>query len=113
MNFLRLLEGGCSAPIGALAYIKDEEVNFKGVLLSPDGTKKIEVTRTEKVGEHYQIAEFAAEFIIERGGKRLIDAIKDSGKETNIYSTKSLTEDQRFLLNDGLVLKVTMLLKLA
>ncbi|MGR7812865.1 hydroxymethylbilane synthase [Lacinutrix undariae] len=102
-DFLRLLEGGCSAPIGALAYIKDEEVLFKGVLLSPDGTKKIEVSRTEKVGEHYQIAQFSSEFIIERGGKRLMDAIKDSGKETNIYSTKSLTEDQRFLLNDGLV----------
>ncbi|MBT7705688.1 MAG: hydroxymethylbilane synthase, partial [Polaribacter sp.] len=34
-EFLRLLEGGCSAPIGALAYIDDktEEINFKGVLL--------------------------------------------------------------------------------
>ena len=38
-KFLRQLEGGCTAPIGALAYIKNEEVNFKGILLSKDGSK--------------------------------------------------------------------------
>ncbi len=37
-EFLRILEGGCTAPIGALAYIKEvdhgpNEVHFKGVLL--------------------------------------------------------------------------------
>ncbi|MBL4888210.1 MAG: hydroxymethylbilane synthase, partial [Flavobacteriaceae bacterium] len=59
-KFLNLLEGGCTAPIGAIAYIKDEHVIFQGVLLSPDGTKKIEVSRKEKLGEHHQIASFCA-----------------------------------------------------
>jgi len=112
-EFLNLLEGGCSAPIGALAYIKDEEILFKGVLLSPDGTKKIEVTRSEKLGEHHRMAQFASEYIIERGGKRLMDAIKDSGKQTNIYSTKSLTEDHRFLLNENLITKSNDAIKIS
>ncbi|OMP32144.1 hydroxymethylbilane synthase [Mangrovimonas sp. DI 80] len=104
-NFLRVLEGGCSAPIGALATIKNEEISFTGVLLSPDGTKKIEVSRSVKLGRHQDLAQQCAENVIERGGKRLMDGIKHSGKQTNIYSTKSLTEDQQFLLNDSLVVK--------
>ncbi|OBX23475.1 MULTISPECIES: hydroxymethylbilane synthase [Bizionia] len=102
-KFLNLLEGGCSAPIGALAFIKDEEINFTGVLLSPDGSKKIEVTRNEKLGEHHNLAQFCAEYVIERGGKRLMDEIKLSDKKINIYSTKRLTEDQRLLFHNDVV----------
>lgn len=40
-EFLRLLEGGCSAPIGAIAFVKDDEIFFKGVLLSLDGSKNL------------------------------------------------------------------------
>lgn len=99
-EFLNKLEGGCTAPIGALAYIKNDEVNFKGVLLSTDGTKRIEVTRVKKLGEHKDVANYCANFIIERGGKRLMDTIKKSQIKTNIYSTKSLTEDQKSLFNE-------------
>ncbi|TXE13063.1 hydroxymethylbilane synthase [Seonamhaeicola algicola] len=99
-EFLNKLEGGCTAPIGALARIKDDEVNFKGILLSKDGSKKIEVKRVEKLGNHDKIATYASSYIIERGGKRLMDDIKNEGKKTNVYSTKTLTEDQRLLLND-------------
>ena len=99
-TFLNKLEGGCSAPIGGSAYIKNDEIHFHGVLLSKDGTKKIEVKRTKPVGEHYDLAEWAAEYIIERGGKRLMDQLKDEDKQVNIYSTKSFTEDQRFLFNE-------------
>ena len=104
-KFLNLLEGGCTAPIGAIAYIKDEQVTFQGVLLSEDGSKKIEVNRVEKLGEHHDIAKYASDYIIERGGKRLMDNLKRSSKQTNIYSTKSLTETQRQLFNDGLAVK--------
>ena len=99
-EFLNKLEGGCTAPIGALAYIKNEEVNFKGVLLSTDGSKRIDVTRVKKLGEHNDIASFSADFVIERGGKRLMDAIKVSNRKTNVYSTKSFTESQRLLFHE-------------
>lgn len=102
-EFLNKLEGGCTAPIGALAYIKDEEINFKGVLLSPDGSKRIDVTRVKKLGEHNDMAQFCADFVIERGGKRLMDIIKNSSKKTNVYSTKAFTEDQRLLFHEKVV----------
>src|SRR5690606_34732011 len=42
-EFLRTLEGGCTAPIGALATIKDRSVHFEGVLFSLDGRQRIGV----------------------------------------------------------------------
>lgn len=99
-DFLNKLEGGCTAPIGALAFIKDEELTFEGILLSKDGTKKIQVKRVKAVGEHHDIAEWCANYVLERGGNRLMDELKESHVPTNIYSTKSLTDDQRFLFNE-------------
>ena len=99
-DFLNKLEGGCTAPIGALAFIKHDELTFEGILLSKDGTKKIQVKRVKAVGEHHDIAEWCANYILERGGNRLMDELKESHVPTNIYSTKSLTDDQRFLFNE-------------
>lgn len=112
-TFLNKLEGGCSAPIGALAFIKNDEIHFKGVLLSPDGSKRIEVTRVKKLGEHHDMAEYCANLVIERGGKRLMDAIKDGHKKTTIYSTKSLTEDQKLLFNDKAVVDSSDFIKIS
>jgi hydroxymethylbilane synthase len=94
-KFLNLLEGGCSAPIGAIAFIKDETVSFQGILLSLDGSKKIEVTRKEALGNHHNIAEYCSNYILERGGNRLMDDLKDADKHTQVYSTKALTEAQK------------------
>ncbi|MBP0902788.1 hydroxymethylbilane synthase [Mariniflexile gromovii] len=112
-EFLNKLEGGCTAPIGALAYIKDEEVNFKGVLLSVDGSKRIDVTRVKKLGEHHDIANFCANFVIERGGKRLMDTIKNSNKKTNVYSTKSFTEAQRLLFHEKVTVESSDFIKIS
>lgn len=104
-QFLNLLEGGCTAPIGAIAYIKDEQVTFQGVLLSTDGTKKIEVTRNEKLGEHHEMARYCADFIIERGGKHLMNALKHIDKKVTIYSTKSLSNSQSDLFHNDIKVK--------
>ncbi|WP_299112176.1 hydroxymethylbilane synthase [uncultured Winogradskyella sp.] len=102
-EFLNRLEGGCTAPIGALAYIKNEEVNFKGILLSKDGTKKIEVSKVVPLGKHEGLAEFCADYIIGKGGKTLIDQLQRSDKTTNIYSTKKLTDDQLLFFHNDVV----------
>lgn len=99
-KFLNLLEGGCSAPIGALAFIKNEEVNFHGVLLSLDGTKKIEVTRTEKLGNHHNIAQFAADYVLERGGNRVMNELNESNRAVQVFSTRNLSELQRQLFKN-------------
>ena len=94
-KFLNLLEGGCSAPIGAIAFIKDETVSFQGVLLSLDGSKKIEVTRKEDLGNHHNIAEYCSNYVLERGGNRLMDELKEADKHIQVFSTKNLTEAQK------------------
>jgi hydroxymethylbilane synthase len=116
-DFLNLLEGGCTAPIGALAFIKEvdeeKEVHFKGVLLSPDGSKKIEVNRIEKLENKDAIAPYCADFIIERGGKSLMDIIKRNSIPTNIYSTKNLTKDQNLLFNEKVVVESSDFIKIS
>jgi len=102
-EFLNRLEGGCTAPIGALAFIKNEEVNFKGVLLSKDGSKKIEVAKVMPLGKHHTLAKFCADYVISKGGKTLMDNIKRSERRTNIYSTKKLTDDQLQLFHNDVV----------
>jgi len=94
-DFLHHLEGGCSAPIGAHAYIKEEEIFFHGVLLSLDGTKKIEIERTWQLTAKDDLAKFCANYIIEHGGKRLMDKMKLESEPANIFSTKNLTDEQK------------------
>jgi hydroxymethylbilane synthase len=102
-EFLNRLEGGCTAPIGALAFIKNGDVNFKGILLSKDGTKKIEISKVVPLGKHDDLAKFCADYVIGKGGKTLIDQLQRSNKTTNIYSTKKLTDDQVMLFHNAVV----------
>ena len=88
-------------------------MHFKGVLLSEDGSKRIDVAKTEKLGNHQDMAQYCADFVIERGGKRLMDTIKNSAKKTNICSTKALTEDQRLLFNEKVSAESTDFIKIS
>ena len=100
-EFLNLLEGGCTAPIGALAYIdkKTEEINFKGELLKRDGSKKISVGKNVALGRHKFLAKDCADYIINKGGKELMLEDEDfSLVNHTVFSTKKLSEAQKKLL---------------
>ena len=101
-RFLNKLEGGCSAPIGAIAYIKEEEVHFHGIILSSDGTKKIEAKRTAKLGEHHTLVDDCVEFILSRGGKNLIGTTNKIEGPSIIFSSKLLSPGQKDLFNNKL-----------
>lgn len=106
-EFLNKLEGGCTAPIGALAKISEEEVILQGVLLSVDGKKKLEAEFTAPLGKHENLGRDCANSILSRGGKRLMSElqkaeIKSGGKKTHIFSTKKLTHDQLSRFDDAL-----------
>ncbi|MCL4147431.1 UNVERIFIED_CONTAM: hypothetical protein GTU68_049002 [Idotea baltica] len=104
-EFLKLLEGGCTAPIGALAYIDDktEELNFQGVLLKKDGSKKITVKKTAKMGSHKYLAKDCADYVINRGGKELmLEDEEAESKIANVYSTKKLSELQKEILSSAI-----------
>lgn len=107
-EFLQILEGGCTAPIGALAYIKEieegpNEVHFKGILLSKDGTKKIETSKKTKFKDWKTIARYCAGDIIERGGKRImVEDAKALVKDIKVFSTKKLSKAQEDLFNNNI-----------
>jgi hydroxymethylbilane synthase len=94
-KFLQVLEGGCTAPIGALAMIWDDVVKFKGVLFSPDGKNKIEFYKESPINNISDLGEFAANYILERGGKKLMREVITIDKEINVYATKNLSLDQK------------------
>ena len=75
-TFLRLLEGGCTAPIGALASVKDNTISFKAGLFSLDGTQAIKYENSFNGEQIQDYAMRAADTIIDRGGEQLLDDIK-------------------------------------
>jgi len=99
-EFLRLLEGGCSAPIGALCYINnDDKVVLKGVLLTVDGTKKLEAEITTDLGKHQDLGRDCANSILARGGKRLMSDLGELERKPTVFSTKKLSNEQRQLFD--------------
>ena len=82
-QFLRTLEGGCTAPIGALAKYNEhnDTIDFKGVLLSIDGKQKLEVEKVVDISEWKKLGFNAAQEIIENGGAELMKEIKNELKK--------------------------------
>ena len=75
-EFLRVLEGGCTAPIGALATITNETVEFTGALFSLDGKTKLEEKSSFSLNNYKNQGEKAAKSILSNGGKELMANIK-------------------------------------
>jgi len=75
-DFLRKLEGGCTAPIGALATIKNNEILFEGALFSLDGKQKISVSKKCLISQFNKVGEQYAKEILNQGGKELMKQIK-------------------------------------
>lgn len=75
-EFLRVLEGGCTAPIGALAVIEEDELHFKAALFSIDGKRKIEVEKKAALKNSGNLGKLCAEEILNNGGRELMREIK-------------------------------------
>ncbi len=75
-EFLRTLEGGCTAPIGAFAEIIGDEVLFKGCLFSLNGQTKLEIERSVSIENYKNFGKNCAQFILNDGGAELMASIK-------------------------------------
>jgi len=82
-QFLRTLEGGCTAPIGAIAKYNEKEdvIEFKGSLHSLDGKQKFEVEKVVPIKEWKKIGFFAAKEILENGGEALMTELRSQLKK--------------------------------
>ena len=80
-KFLKLLEGGCSSPIGARAKVIDEKIEFKGGLYSLDGSRAVTIEkRTTRSKALSEITGWANE-ILNSGGSKILKELKD-GKDS-------------------------------
>jgi hydroxymethylbilane synthase len=75
-DFLRTLEGGCTAPIGAFATIIGNEIELKGILLSIDGQTKIEIKKQTTRSTYQNFGVLCAKEVLENGGAELMQSIK-------------------------------------
>lgn len=75
-NFLRTLEGGCTAPIGAIAKFEDNKIYFKGKLNSLDGAKTLNLVEEFEYNETENYGEEFAEIILDKGGREMMQEIK-------------------------------------
>ena len=82
-QFLRTLEGGCTAPIGAIATYNEKEdvIDFTGVLFSIDGKQKLEVKKTVEVSEWKKLGFHCAQEILVNGGTEVMIEIKEKLKK--------------------------------
>lgn len=69
--FLRVLEGGCTAPIGAHAQIIGNKMHFKGCIDDKNGKKQFIFNKVFS-GNTSLIGRVAAEKLIDRGAKELL-----------------------------------------
>lgn len=76
-DFLRVLMGGCSTPISALAEIKNNTVFFRGNICSTNGKELIEISREKPVDEcHLLGEEMARELLNNHQAKSIINTIR-------------------------------------
>lgn len=75
-QFLKTLEGGCTAPIGAIARIIEDDIEFKGVLLSLDGSQKVLVEKFVPIQEWKKLGYYAAQEILKNGGQEIMEVLR-------------------------------------
>ena len=83
-QFLKTLEGGCTAPIGALAKIIDDDIYFVGNLFSIDGKQKLEVDKVVPIQQWKKLGFDLATEILQNGGSILMKSIKENLKKENL-----------------------------
>lgn len=75
-DFMSTLEGGCTAPIGGIAEVVDNQVVFKGLLSDIDGKNQKGVFRVENLDKATDLGVICAKEILANGGKEMMKEIK-------------------------------------
>ncbi|MCT4304442.1 hydroxymethylbilane synthase [Elizabethkingia anophelis] len=73
-DFLRHLEGGCTAPIGARATISGNSITFEGRIASLDGSKEIDLKEIAEWNDDLGVR--FAQQVLDNGGKAIMEEIK-------------------------------------
>lgn len=77
-EFLRVLMGGCTTPISALAVITNNKLLFRGNILSLDGKEKAEIESELPLSKAEGLGERSARTLLENGGQKIIESIRNA-----------------------------------
>lgn len=80
-SYLRVLEGGCSIPVFALADLNGDDLTLKGGIVSLDGAERIVHQVTGAPQEAEQLGEKLAALVLESGGDKILKSIKSELKK--------------------------------
>ncbi|CAH1660043.1 hydroxymethylbilane synthase [Chelatococcus asaccharovorans] len=70
--FLRALDGSCRTPIAGHATVHGESLRFRGLVLSPDGSRSVAVAREGGLGDAEALGEDAGRAVIAEAGLDLL-----------------------------------------
>jgi hydroxymethylbilane synthase len=73
-SLLRGLGGGCQVPIGAAACVAGTTLTIRGVVLPPDGTKRVEDTVTGPTDDPEELGRRLARMLLAKGARELLAA---------------------------------------
>lgn len=76
-DFLRTLEGGCTAPIGALAIVEGNNIQFLGGVFSLDGKRKFIIDETFEKSTELKGVKLANQ-LLKKGAVELLQEFKSS-----------------------------------
>lgn len=79
-QFLKTLEGGCTAPIGAIAQIIEDDISFKGSLFSLNGKEKVLIEKTVPIQEWKKLGYYSAQEVLKNGGHEIMKALRNQLK---------------------------------
>lgn len=81
-DFLRAVEGGCSAPVGAFAQIKGDKLLLKAGVFSLDGRQKVILENEVPLQESKSLGISLAEEALYQGAKAIMENIKNESGES-------------------------------
>ncbi len=71
-----ILDGGCQAPIGALAVINENELILHGLVAHPDGSLFYQVQTNGNIADAVLIGEQTADALLAKGAGQIISQLK-------------------------------------
>lgn len=77
-EFLRELEGGCTAPIGAIAKVHGSSVRFRAGVFSLDGSQTALIDKEVSIQDSKHMGQQCAREVLSNGGDLIMDSIRKS-----------------------------------
>lgn len=76
--YLRVLEGGCSIPVFALANLEGDQLKLSGGIVSLDGETRIAIEVSGSSDQPEELGKMLADRVFAAGGKVILDQIKST-----------------------------------